>query len=65
MVLIRCFTKSLFFFLIGSSRDIHYKVPPMDLTQLEYFRTVKEITGRSMTFDPQLSKNRLCVQCPR
>nr|XP_046228029.1 melanoma receptor tyrosine-protein kinase-like isoform X2 [Scatophagus argus] len=25
--------------------DAHYKIPPMDLAKLEYFRTVKEITG--------------------
>ncbi|KAG7231372.1 hypothetical protein INR49_012212 [Caranx melampygus] len=25
--------------------DAHYKIPPMDLDKLEYFRTVKEITG--------------------
>uniref|UniRef100_A0A8C9XH91 Receptor protein-tyrosine kinase n=1 Tax=Sander lucioperca TaxID=283035 RepID=A0A8C9XH91_SANLU len=29
--------------LIGT--DAHYKIPPMDLAKLEYFRTVKEITG--------------------
>lgn len=34
-------------FLIGCSRDTHYNVPPMDPAKLEYFRTVKEITGRS------------------
>uniref|UniRef100_A0A4W6CT20 Receptor protein-tyrosine kinase n=1 Tax=Lates calcarifer TaxID=8187 RepID=A0A4W6CT20_LATCA len=26
-------------------RDAHYKIPPMDPSKLEYFRTVKEITG--------------------
>uniref|UniRef100_A0A671YAM2 Receptor protein-tyrosine kinase n=1 Tax=Sparus aurata TaxID=8175 RepID=A0A671YAM2_SPAAU len=26
-------------------RDAHYKIPPMDPAKLEYFRTVKEITG--------------------
>ncbi|XP_031164484.1 melanoma receptor tyrosine-protein kinase-like [Sander lucioperca] len=33
--------------LIGTSftGDAHYKIPPMDLAKLEYFRTVKEITG--------------------
>uniref|UniRef100_A0A665VA60 Receptor protein-tyrosine kinase n=1 Tax=Echeneis naucrates TaxID=173247 RepID=A0A665VA60_ECHNA len=31
--------------LIGCSRDAHYKIPPMDPAKLEYFRTVKEITG--------------------
>lgn len=31
---------------IGSSRDAHYKIPPMDPAKLEYFRTVKEITGK-------------------
>lgn len=35
------------FSFIGSSRDAHYKIPPMDPAKLEYFRTVKEITGRS------------------
>lgn len=28
-------------------RDAHYKIPPMDPAKLEYFRTVKEITGGS------------------
>ncbi|XP_057680351.1 melanoma receptor tyrosine-protein kinase-like isoform X2 [Corythoichthys intestinalis] len=34
-------------FLIETSftGDAHYKIPPMDLAKLEYFRTVKEITG--------------------
>lgn len=27
-------------------RDPHDKIPPMDPAKLEYFRTVKEITGR-------------------
>ncbi|XP_068593202.1 melanoma receptor tyrosine-protein kinase isoform X2 [Cebidichthys violaceus] len=33
--------------LIGTSftGDPHYKIPPMDPAKLEYFRTVKEITG--------------------
>lgn len=31
---------------IGSSRDAHYKIPPMDPAKLDYFRTVKEITGK-------------------
>lgn len=32
---------------IGSFRDAHYNIPPMDPEKLEYFRTVKEITGNS------------------
>ncbi|XP_019749453.1 melanoma receptor tyrosine-protein kinase-like isoform X2 [Hippocampus comes] len=34
-------------FLIETSftGDAHYKIPPMDPAKLEYFRTVKEITG--------------------
>lgn len=33
--------------LIGCCRDAHYKIPPMDQSKLEYFRTVKEITGKT------------------
>ncbi|XP_033991067.1 melanoma receptor tyrosine-protein kinase-like [Trematomus bernacchii] len=35
----------VFFIKASFTGDAHYKIPPMDLAKLEYFRTVKEITG--------------------
>nr|XP_057916904.1 melanoma receptor tyrosine-protein kinase-like isoform X2 [Doryrhamphus excisus] len=35
----------IFFIETSFTGDAHYKIPPMDPAKLEYFRTVKEITG--------------------
>ncbi|XP_029002381.1 melanoma receptor tyrosine-protein kinase-like [Betta splendens] len=35
----------LYFLATSFTGDAHYKVPPMDPSKLEYFRTVREITG--------------------
>ncbi|XP_061522882.1 melanoma receptor tyrosine-protein kinase-like isoform X2 [Phycodurus eques] len=35
----------IFFIETSFAGDPHYKIPPMDPAKLEYFRTVKEITG--------------------